>query len=278
MAIGAGGYGFYSHGRPAPVPTERKLYEGVTYRRIVRLVPRFMVVHLVTIDSNTPGLSFFVTPPDHPDPEMPLEARTTSQFLDELDAQLAINGDGFSPWWSNGPADYYPHVGDPVLPNGYAAAYGEVYARTPEGADPKPVMYISRRNDITFNRMPGRVFHALSGDRMLIEGGRVVPDLDDADVDPRTAIGTNKNGRWIYIVVVDGRQPLYSEGATLRELAELLEDFGAYYAMNLDGGGSSTLVVEGADGKPLILNSPIDNYLPGRERPVANHLGVMLTK
>jgi exopolysaccharide biosynthesis protein len=47
-------------------------------------------------------------------------------------------------------------------------------------------------------------------------------------------------------------------------------------AMAMDGGGSSTLVVEGEDGSPRILNTPIDNYIPGRERPVGNHLGIYI--
>ncbi len=95
---------------------------------------------------------------------------------------------------------------------------------------------------------------------------------------PRTAIGYSKSGRYLYLVVVDGRQPFYSEGITLDELAHLMISLGAQYAMNLDGGGSSTMVVAGRDGQPRILNSPIDNYIPGRERPVANHLGVYVTK
>jgi hypothetical protein len=44
--------------------------------------------------------------------------------------------------------------------------------------------------------------------------------------------------------------------------------------MNLDGGGSSTLAVEGANGRPEVLNSPIHQRIPGRERPVGNHLGI----
>jgi exopolysaccharide biosynthesis protein len=53
---------------------------------------------------------------------------------------------------------------------------------------------------------------------------------------------------------------------------------GARYAMNLDGGGSSTMVVADKDGRARILNSPIDNLIPGRERPVADHLGIYVTK
>jgi exopolysaccharide biosynthesis protein len=56
----------------------------------------------------------------------------------------------------------------------------------------------------------------------------------------------------------------------------LLIDQGVFAGMSLDGGGSSTMVVEGENGKTKILNSPIDNYIPGRERPVGNHLGVYI--
>ena len=111
---------------------------------------------------------------------------------------------------------------------------------------------------------------------MLVLKGEVAPDLDDENLEPRTALGINRNGRYLYLVVVDGRQPFYSEGATFYNLAELLIDQGAYAAMSLDGGGSSSLVVEGEDGRPRLLNSPIDHYIPGTERPVGTHLGIYI--
>ena len=76
------------------------------------------------------------------------------------------------------------------------------------------------------------------------------------------------------VIAVDGRQPNYSEGVNLAELAEIAIEYGAYTALNLDGGGSTTLVIEGESGRPELLNSPIDNRIPGRERPVENHLGI----
>jgi exopolysaccharide biosynthesis protein len=77
------------------------------------------------------------------------------------------------------------------------------------------------------------------------------------------------------LFVVDGHQPNYSEGMTLPELAQIVLKHEGYTALNLDGGGSSTLVIEGLDGKPIVLNSPIHGRVPpGRERPVANHLGI----
>ena len=270
-----GGYSLYAGGRPAPIPLKKKIFEGVTYRRIVRYSPHFMIAHVLVIDTRTKGIGLFVTPPDNSE-GAPLNARTTSQFLQEFGVQIAVNGDGFTPWWSHGPMDYYPHVGDSVTPNGYAASSGTIYARGLEDPMPEPTMFISRRNSITFNKIPSRVLYAISGDRMLVLQGEPVPGLDTSKVDPRTAVGVNANGRWLYLVVIDGRQPFYSEGATFAGLADLLIGLGADYAMSLDGGGSSTMVIQGTDGQPQILNSPIDNYVPGRERPVANHFGIYL--
>ncbi len=265
----------YLHGRPAPVPVKQTLRQGVEYQRIARISPRPMVIHVLKINTHTKGLHFFITPPDNPKSDQPLKARTTSQFLEEFELDIAVNGDGFAPWWSRGPADYYPRVGDPVAPRGEAASRGTVYGREPER--PFPTLYISPQNSLSFDA-PNKTWDAISGETRLLMGGSPVDGLNDSQVHPRTAVGYSKNGKYFFIVVVDGRQPFYSEGITLAELAELMLDLGAHDAMNLDGGGSSTLVIRGGNGKPRVLNSPIDQYLPGRERPVANHLGIYFKK
>ncbi len=272
LAIGI--YFVFTLGRPAPVAFKRELYEGVTYRRIVSYLPHPMIAHVIVIDRKTADARFFVTP-GSAGADGAVRARTTSTFLEEFGLQIAINGDTFYPWWSRSPVDYYPHEGDPVTPNGFSASDGNIYADGLQNEKPEPTLYVSRRNELSFNRAPNKIFHALSGDRMLILGGNIVEGLDNSVVDPRTAIGINRNGRYVYLVVVDGRQPFYSEGATFQELAEILRDLGAHFAMALDGGGSSTMAVS-KDGNTVILNSPIDNLIPGRERPVANHFGVYL--
>ncbi len=75
---------------------------------------------------------------------------------------------------------------------------------------------------------------------------------------PRTAVGIRRDGRLI-LVVVDGRQEGLSVGMTLPELAAFLKERGAHDAYNLDGGGSSTMIVNGK-----IVNSPSDEQ---GERP-----------
>lgn len=264
----------YYRGRPLPLPIRETLFQGVEYQRMVRFSPRPMMIHVLKINVNTKKLQFMVTPPDRIKDVTPLDARTTSQFLEEFALDIAVNGDGFSPWWSRTPADYYPHIGDPVAPRGDTASRGQVYWRTP---DPLPTLFISSKNRLSFET-PANWYNAISGETRILMGGKIVDGLDDPEIHPRTAIGYSQNGKYLYIVIVDGRQPFYSEGMTLSELAQLMLELGVHDAMNLDGGGSSTLVVRGADGNPRILNSPIDLYIPGRERPVANHLGIYFKK
>ena len=74
----------------------------------------------------------------------------------------------------------------------------------------------------------------------------------------------DKRNRRVYIVVAEGRQP-FKRGLTLYELAKFMVEKGAYSAINLDGGGSSTLYVEGkrVSGRPT--------FEPN-ERKVANNL------
>ncbi len=265
---------WYSFSRPANLSEAQKteIFRGLYYQREVRDKPRPVVLHIVTIELRENGLSFLVTPGD-PQAELPLKARTTSQFLNSFDLQMAINGDAFTPWSSNGPLDYYPHPGDPVAPNGYAASRGIEYAGDNAAA---PTLYITKSNTARFNTPIGKLDNAISGERMLVDKGKSVVEIPSGEdtPQPRTAIGLDKSGKRLIMIVVDGRQSGFSEGVTLAELAEILIQFKAYQAMNLDGGGSSTLAIEGPDGAPTVLNSPIDSGIPGRERPVGNHLGI----
>ena len=259
----------YFAGRPLPTEMKRSLGDGITYRRKVHYEPRLWVAHIITIDLHTDGIEFFVTPPDDKKAEYPLNARTTSQFLREYNLQIAVNGDGFNPWYSNSLFDYYPHAGDPVIPIGTTISDGVRYS---EGN--RPTLYITDKNVAQFLKEPrGKVVNAISGSHMLVVEGEPIEGLDAEIPAPRTALGVDYGPDRLVIVVVDGRQPFYSEGATLTQLADLLIDYGVYTAMAMDGGGSSTLVIE-EDGRAKVLNSPIDSHIPGRERPVANHLGV----
>jgi hypothetical protein len=220
------------------------------------------------------ALRFLVTPPVR-DTIPQLCTRTTSQFLDDNDLQIAINGDEY--YYLN-PNDYPPQnycaAGDPVRPASYAASRGRVYSQQLPG---RPVLYINQKNEITFDEPKGKVYNAISGQMMVVLKGKKVGGLNTEQLQPRTAMGTNKNGRWIYLVVIDGREES-SEGASFSELADILMSYGVYNGISFDGGGSSTLVLEGVNKQPRLLNMPVNEGTVGRERAVANHLGIALKK
>ena len=82
---------------------------------------------------------------------------------------------------------------------------------------------------------------------------------------PRSAVGLNAEGSWVFLAV-DGRNGMHSSGATISELTEILRGQGMIYALNLDGGGSTEIII---DGK--IYNIPSDGY----ERRISYGLGAV---
>jgi hypothetical protein len=258
-----------------PNSIKQNVFKGVTYHRAVRTSPTALTTHILEIDTKSvEALRFLVTPPVR-ETIPQLCTRTTSQFLDDNDLQIAVNGDEYhylNP--SDFPPQNYCTSGDPVRPAGFAASRGKVYSQK---APDRPTLYINQKNEMAFDEPKGKVYNAISGERMLVSKGQKVGGLDAQLRQPRTAVGFNRNGRWLYLVVVDGREQA-SEGASLSELADLLISYGVYNAMNLDGGGSSTLAIEGVDKQPRVLNTPVNDNVAGRERAVANHLGISLKK
>ena len=278
------GYLWYFQ-RPLPANRHRTPFPDVEYIREVRRQEPRLIAHILKVPLGSPKHRFFVTPPEDPKAELPLAAQTTTQFLQKYKLQAAVNADAFYPWWSRSLFNYYPHVGDRSATQGISASQGTVYVFPPKRKrELYPTLYFSQDNRAQFFKPQGKIYNAISGMFMLINKGDLPKVTAVSEPyfyrqrDPRSAIGIDREGKTLIIVVVDGRQPNYSEGATLSELTEIMVRHGIYYGMNLDGGGSSALVVEGKNGQPLTLNSPIDCRIPGRQRAIANHLGVFIEK
>jgi Phosphodiester glycosidase len=270
LALATAGWTFWYTHRPQPLPTRSRLFEGVHYIRDVRQHPRPLVIHVIRVDLDAPGLEFLVTPGDPGSARM-LKARTTTGFLDEFGLQIAINTNYFYPFASNTPWDYYPKAGEPVDVCGIAASRGRTYSpsRWKDGT-----LYLSADNRASIDRPEGPIFNAIAGNGLLVKDGRSLAPFEDADLYPRAALALDRPARTLILVAIDGKQPNYSEGATLEELAAILLEYGGHDAIRLDEGGSATLAAKGPDGRPLLLNCPINSRIPGFERPVANHLGL----
>lgn len=138
--------------------------------------------------------------------------------------------------------------------------------------------------EVTVGLLPFFPREAAGGFPILVRDSQEVAGLDSAGNanfgpvrHPRTLVGIAAGGRRLLLVTVDGRQPGYSAGMTLREAARLLLALGAPTAINLDGGGSTTMVVRrswSGSVRYLLANHPSD---PEGERPVANALAVVST-
>ncbi len=150
--------------------------------------------------------------------------------------------------------------GDPALLI-YADHARATYAREPDLAG--VVCAVAGLGPTDDGKQPGTLL--LEAGRNLGATARVSPSVRH----PRTVAGVSADGQTLILLVVDGRQPGHSVGATLPEMADLLLALGAHDAVALDGGGSTSFQLQRADGS-VLSNRPSD----GKWRPVGNHLGV----
>ncbi|WP_010681286.1 phosphodiester glycosidase family protein [Acetivibrio cellulolyticus] len=116
---------------------------------------------------------------------------------------------------------------------------------------------------------------AVTGSAILVKDGSIPSKFSYVSSDtngkaPRTAVGSTKSGKELLLVTVDGRQNS-SLGMTLTEMANLMISLGAYNALNLDGGGSTTMAVREPGSNAInIVNSPSD----GSPRKVSTAIGI----
>jgi hypothetical protein len=214
-----------------------EIFDGITYQKARRFNAN---CHILLIDPI--GRKFHVTPYTGLKP--------VSQAARQLGASIVVNGDG---WGTR-----------QQFPNSIAASDGNFYMRGQ--MDYNPWINISKDNKITFAwRKPENLYNAVSGDRYLIENGKYNEAITNVTKDPRTVIGLSRQNKLI-LIVADGRTS-QSAGLSFREASTMLLEFDAVTAINLDGGGSSALWIN-----DRIVNVPIDEGIPGKERAVANHL------
>ncbi|WP_298706500.1 phosphodiester glycosidase family protein [uncultured Veillonella sp.] len=180
------------------------------------------------------------------------KGETVSNIAKDNDAVAAINAGGFHD--PNG-------TGTGRLPYGFILQDGEYVIGKDVGPDEAVdfVGFTKEGNLVAgnynkteladMNAMEGITF----GPPLIVDGEKMITDGDGGwGIGPRTAIGQKKDGSVLFLVI-DGRQPGYSTGATLRDVQDVLYAEGAYIAANLDGGSSTTLYYNGK-----VVNKPAD--------------------
>ena len=155
------------------------------------------------------------------------------------DSLIAINGSAF--------VDPKGHGSGGTL-NGVMLLDGQAYGTAKNGywklvgMKNDNRMYISnyyQTNDVSNYKWGVEFFPAL-----IVDGQNVVDGTFGMGLQPRTAIGQSRNGDCM-MLIIDGRQPGYSVGCTVADCSKILERYGAFQAMNLDGGSSSVMWYRG---------------------------------
>ena len=211
-------------------------------------------LHALRIDLCTDGVSARATRSDE-------RQRTASSFASLVGADAVINGDFFSysDYSTSGLA-----IGDgQVWPGSSDSSSSGFVAFGPGRAELSPPPEVRSPEAWMRDAVGGNVHLVVDGVPMSSDSGSFCTTRH-----PRTAAGFSADGRTLILVVVDGRTSL-SVGMRCTELADLLAELGAEQALNLDGGGSTTMWLSGEG----VLNSPSD----GNQRVTANHLGVYST-
>jgi hypothetical protein len=246
----------------------KPIFKGVSQLGLHVTSPRPMQIIVVKIELETPGLEFVATP-DNGERPKETDGAFTSTFLKEQKCQLAINAAAF------GPVTDTEGTGQDIL--GLHVVDGKQVSPWQNGYH---FLAIEEGNIAKIHREEVKdlstIKTAVSGFNVVLWDGRVLKRNEA--IHPRTVVGLSQDQKVMYWMVIDGRQPSYSVGAKVSEAAQLMKDLGAFSALNLDGGGTSTLVIEGEDGLPKVLNRPVHGGIPGKERPTASHLGLRAPK
>jgi hypothetical protein len=259
----------------------------ITYEHETRTDPP-LHLHVVTIDLTNPAVSLVVRPADDdPDGGGPWQTKLarTSAVAARDDLEVAVNGDFFATKDAREFAGRkLPYVsGNWARVMGHAASDGVHWSKPEKGF--RPALVVSPGNKITIAaraaELPKDAQQIVGGSQVIVANGK--PFGPDADAAPRTAAGVDKAGKRLVLLVVDGRRTDYSAGLSIRKVAEEMVRLGCWSAINLDGGGSSTLVTRNPKtGRHEVRNRPSDGHdLPvslSVERPVANALGVRVAK
>lgn len=250
-------------------------------------MPHLQIINMIRVDRTDPDLKLFSTPPiaNWASDVRETGAMTVGRFISNYKVQLAINGNDFKQYVGGGSPAYGLTEGTPLILTGVMVSQGQVVSDQQSYDQYNCAMFINS-DGITynFNNWPASpttgVDNALCGTHpIVIDGVNVGYDyIGNSDfvhqVQPRTILGSSQDSRYLYMVTIDGRQTI-SEGALDWEAGVWLLMAGVYNAINMDGGGSTTLDMASSTGSVIQLNHSSSVAAYGYERSVGAHLGVI---
>ncbi|XZE37055.1 phosphodiester glycosidase family protein [Pirellulaceae bacterium SH501] len=257
-----------------------RLPDGVQYSYEERKSPRPLRIHRLTFDLSQHSIPIGISAAPDPDAEGPAEISLKSPDRHAKDSGFlaAINTNA----WTMLPD---PKTGESpgYVVDGHADVKGWAYNGTRLVSPPEKGYWTVWQDSDGRVRIESaapeeaksrtEVRWAVAGFGGILKDGKKIVKPSNV-LHPRTALGVSHQGQRMVWLVVDGRQPKVSEGVSEEELAELMLESGCEDAVNLDGGGSSILLMTNEKGQLRIANRP-SGLLP---RPVPVMLGIPASK
>jgi exopolysaccharide biosynthesis protein len=261
----------------------------VSYRHEVRTNPP-MQLHILTVDLTDPRVHVKVSH-GGTDPALTAPWETTLMTVSDMASRdglyAAVNGNYFAPKDAKTVLAHSIRYfsGNWALALGWAMSDGVLYSPRPKDWN-RPALIVDGAGKLSigqFTNLPDGTRQAVAGLARIVSSGRNTAPDDPGPppaLAPHTAAGLDKDGRTLFLLVVDGRRPDFSAGMTSAQTADEMIRLGAWQAILLDGGGSSTMVMRNAAGRIQLMNLPSDGHeLPvdfSLERPVADALGIIV--
>jgi hypothetical protein len=227
------------------------------------------------IDLTDPDIVLFTTPKCTNCGSFETTSDFTSDFLEQHGLQVAVNGGFYTS--SSGPSD--SALGTPEDVYGLAICTGAVVsAANSPGYDASLLFTTNNQAFYLPSNSPATntsgIYTAISGNIALLLNGVNLRSATPNDLDPRTALGLSQDRHYLYLMTIDGRQSNWSDGADFYSTGEWLKRFGASDGINVDGGGSTTMVMGNCQGGAVRLNRSSFVYAYSRERNIGHNFGV----
>lgn len=231
-------------------------------------------IYIAYVDTSHPSVSFIATKPSQ-------RGLVVSEFAAAAGAAVAVN------------TNFY---GGGFQPCGMVMGDGELWTDAYQGAGEGSCSHtvaVGPGNDVSFHDTwgipngpaPSGAHEVATGMPTLVRGGAIVDEAElegasypdhMATAQPRTAICLHEDGHTMILAVVDGREAGVRTGMRAITLARFMKGLGCRDAVNLDGGGSTTMFVEGQAPYPGRPTGVVNRTSDGQERAVCCHLGVRI--
>ena len=240
----------------------KPLWIGVEYTRSSRTRPRPMKCHALRLDLDASGLEVLVNQPlDGP---RETRAQVATGFLRREHLQVAVTTTAFAP------IARFP--GEALDVVGLAVRDGHCWSPAVPNLDALVITRQRRARIVAARGDISDAWQGAGGNLAILRGGTNVAEKLRAEA--TSACGVSADGRYLFWLVVDGRQKGWSEGSTAPEAADMLRELGAADALRFDDGSVVTLAMEGPWGWPRVVNRPCHPYVTGVQRPVASFVGI----